>query len=257
MQSIYIFNQPRTCYRSTQIQTKKQDTRNSSTMAFFPRAFASEFAPIFRLMDDYASHAVSRGAGFGAHHQVRQFQPRFDVKENKDSYELQGELPGVQRENLSIEFTDHHTLSIKGRTETHREEGARPGQQIEAASPSSTTAAAIETPATSDAMSETGSNYHKASVEDEDAPRTAAASEVAATPAQTVASPAQPAVQSQQSTPSARYWISERSTGSFARSFQFPSRVDQDNVRASLANGILSIIIPKSTIPQSRRINVE
>ncbi|KAK0635428.1 HSP20-like chaperone, partial [Bombardia bombarda] len=40
--------------------------------------------------------------------------PRFDVHETKTGYELHGELPGVERENLRIEFTDDDALVISG-----------------------------------------------------------------------------------------------------------------------------------------------
>ena len=96
-------------------------------MSLFPRVFASEFAPVFRLMDDYASHVASRGSfGPSFPRALRSFQPRFDVKESKEAYELQGELPGIDQKDLNIEFTDANTLSIKGRTDRSREEGTRP-----------------------------------------------------------------------------------------------------------------------------------
>ena len=64
-------------------------------------------------------------------------------------------------------------------------------------------------------------------------------------------------VQQASERPQSRYWVSERSVGQFSRSFAFPSRVDQDNVRASLKNGILSIVVPKASAPTTRKINIE
>ncbi|KAH7394717.1 30 kDa heat shock protein [Pyrenochaeta sp. MPI-SDFR-AT-0127] len=55
----------------------------------------------------------------------------------------------------------------------------------------------------------------------------------------------------------AKYWVSERSVGEFHRSFAFPARIDQDAIKASLKNGILSIVIPKATAPQARKIYIE
>jgi HSP20 family molecular chaperone IbpA len=54
-----------------------------------------------------------------------------------------------------------------------------------------------------------------------------------------------------------KYWVSERSVGEFARTISFPKQVDQENVKAGLKNGILSIIVPKAVAPQSKRINIE
>lgn len=57
--------------------------------------------------------------------------------------------------------------------------------------------------------------------------------------------------------PNHRYWAHERSIGEFQRTFSFPSRVDQDAVKAGLKNGILSIVIPKSTAAGSKKITIE
>ena len=54
-----------------------------------------------------------------------------------------------------------------------------------------------------------------------------------------------------------KYWVSERSVGEFHRAFSFPSRVNQDEVKASLKNGILSVVIPKAPTYQAKRINVD
>ncbi|KAH7356436.1 HSP20-like chaperone [Rhexocercosporidium sp. MPI-PUGE-AT-0058] len=53
-----------------------------------------------------------------------------------------------------------------------------------------------------------------------------------------------------------RYWVSERSVGEFSRSFSFPTRVDQDQVKASMKNGILSILVPKLKKAESRKIDI-
>jgi HSP20 family molecular chaperone IbpA len=60
-------------------------------------------------------------------------------------------------------------------------------------------------------------------------------------------------------TPSAshRYWASERTVGEFSRTFSFPIRVDQDNVKASLKNGILSVVVPKATASAAKKITIE
>lgn len=54
-----------------------------------------------------------------------------------------------------------------------------------------------------------------------------------------------------------RYWASERSVGEFSRAFSFPDRIDQDNVKASLKNGILSIVVPKAAAPPAKKITIE
>ncbi|KAL3482187.1 HSP20-like chaperone [Aspergillus californicus] len=54
-----------------------------------------------------------------------------------------------------------------------------------------------------------------------------------------------------------RYWVSERSVGEFQRTFNFPSRVAQDDVKASLKDGILSVVVPKAAPPTSRKIAIQ
>jgi len=223
-------------------------------MALFPRLVASEFVPMFRLLDDYASHMVSRGSVCGPTFVAakRPFQPRFDIKESKDSYELHGELPGINQKDINIEFIDPQTLSIKGRTENHLQRGSPPSKAVEPTVEKEQPEATIN-------GSFSAAHYRKPSVEEEGAtpgdfvniesPATAQADETAVAEAQQVA-PAQ-----QEHHP--RYWLSERSIGEFSRTFAFPARVDQEQVRASLKDGILSIVVPKAAAPALRRISIE
>ena len=56
--------------------------------------------------------------------------------------------------------------------------------------------------------------------------------------------------------PSPKYWVSERSVGSFRRVFRFPSLVDTDGVKASLEHGILSMVVPKRKV-EKKKITIE
>ncbi|GLI80718.1 heat shock protein [Penicillium ochrochloron] len=170
-------------------------------MSLFRTSFPSggDFAPLFRLLDDYDLHRSSRQTTSN-----RTFHPRFDVRESEDSYHLDGELPGIAQKDISIEFTDPNTLVVKGRTERE---------------------------------------YH-----------TTDANQPAGDDDSTVAEAGD---QAQTTKPSHRYWASERSVGEFQRTFAFPGRVDQDNVKANLKNGILSVVIPKSTVPTAKKITIE
>ncbi|KAG0124677.1 HSP20-like chaperone [Tuber indicum] len=53
-----------------------------------------------------------------------------------------------------------------------------------------------------------------------------------------------------------RYWVSERTVGEFQRSFSFPSYVDMDAVKASLAHGILKIVVPKKQSQIAKKIEI-
>ena len=48
------------------------------------------------------------------------------------------------------------------------------------------------------------------------------------------------------------YYVSERRFGSFQRSFQVPEGVDPDKITASVKNGVLTVILPKSAEAQKR-----
>jgi len=211
---------------------------------------------MFQLLDGYANHMASasgRNGGFAppSASSLRSFQPKFDVKENKDSYELYGELPGIDRRNVSIEFTDAQTLSIRGRTENVREEGKRP--------PGSTEGRVEQTQITEGGEKE---GYHKPTVEDENTVSSTDtdAQESAETPkvgGESTEFAHQGEQQRQPESSASKYWLSERSVGEFVRTFAFPDRVNQDRVKASMKNGILSIVVPKAAAPQSRHINIE
>jgi len=49
--------------------------------------------------------------------------PSFDVSETPTSFRLQGELPGVDKSNLHLEFINNQTLSVRGRVDKTTERG--------------------------------------------------------------------------------------------------------------------------------------
>ncbi|KAK1143799.1 hypothetical protein N8T08_006050 [Aspergillus melleus] len=200
-------------------------------MAFFPCS-SSGLSPLFHLLDDYDVHR-SRSPKSRVR-PVRSFSPRFDVYEQDGRYHLDGELPGVDQNNIDIEFTDPHTLVIKGRVERQYNDTA------------SDTNEGVDEPA-----DDTSSNKSlQPTVEDEDELNSSATPESTAPTSHPAAAP------SKSGSPY-KYWASERSIGHFQRTFSFPTRVDQEAVRASLRNGILSVIVPKEAAPKLKKIRVE
>jgi len=174
-----------------------------------------DYGPVFNLFNDTFSELQRLSDNLPTN---ATFAPKFDVKETKDSYTLEGELPGIDQKDVTIEFTDEQTLIIKGRTE-HRHEEGQPPQTSEA----------------EDVQ------------EGESAAEPSQSKEVATSGSTEVA----------KAGPQHTYWISERSVGSFQRSFSFPQPVSQD-AKASLKNGILSLVIPKVEKQNTtRRINIE
>jgi HSP20 family molecular chaperone IbpA len=207
-------------------------------MPFFPQAYLSPETNLFQLLSELDQpQRKSCGPRY-----VRQqtFAPKFDVTEVAEAYELYGELPGLEQSDISIEFTDAQTLVVKGKTER----------------PSTTTPAAenVHTEPESSKDAETSSDkHHNATVEDDydeaDTPL--------ATPASTATATNDAAPQPQQAeTPRAKFWVAERKVGEFARSFSFSQRVEQDFVTATLKNGILHVVVPKSQKPKKVAVNV-
>jgi HSP20 family protein len=53
------------------------------------------------------------------------------------------------------------------------------------------------------------------------------------------------------------YYACERSYGSFTRAFTLPEGIDGDHIRADLANGVLTLLVPKTPEAQPQKIAVK
>ena len=243
-----------------------------------PTAADVSFTPLFRFLDDFDTHSreaqsSETGSAPRRHHHHRQrrsqlatFNPKFDVRETGETYELHGELPGLNRENVNIEFTDAQTIVISGRVE--RRYGSEPNTTTPTATNNN------NNNNNNNSIAEAGEaetekprrNSHQATVED-DPEDTPASTPGVSTPATEVAKLAtepetsQAVTQTQTQTQTEpqdepKHWHWERLVGEFSRAFTFQARVDHDRVAASLNNGILSVTVPKSRKPVTRRIEV-
>jgi HSP20 family molecular chaperone IbpA len=193
-----------------------------------PRGFNSSdpsFTGLFRLLDDFDAYSRENQANSGpsrkhGHSSVpaRVFSPKFDVRETETNYELYGELPGIPRDQINIEFTDPQTIVIRGRVERSYASADKGGEHAP----------------------------HKVTVEDEK-DEEASGSQVMVKKQKK---------EEEQHQVQEKYWVSERSVGEFSRTFSFPSRVDQDAVSAGLVDGILSIKVPKAKKPVVKKINI-
>ncbi|KAG5985011.1 hypothetical protein E4U55_002118 [Claviceps digitariae] len=219
-------------------------------MAFFPRAFyddSSSFTPLFRLLDDFDNYSRQSGAtqqgskrsGAGAF-----WQPKFDVRETPENYELHGELPGMNKDNVHIEFIDPQSLIVRGRAERSYTSGTPP-------------AGLIEEPADKAAITEggEGASSHKATVEDANEGQDQSAA-TEGNKQQVEKADKKQHQHKRHEDHGVKYWLSERSVGEFSRTFNFPSPVDQDAVSASFKDGILNILVPKSKKQGTRRVAI-
>jgi len=224
---------------NTPTTTRFFTTQPAKMSIFFPRI--NEFSPLFQLANEIDRATGSTSFASPERGSSRVFAPRFDVKETKETYELYGELPGIEQSNVNIEWSDDHTLIISGHTEKKVERSNIPE------------AAEDFDVVDNDTASEKSSSYHKPSVEEE-------GEASAATPAeqeQAVTKTEPKQVTKAPEAPKSRFWVSERSYGRFHRTFQFPGHVAHDAVKANLKNGILEIVIPKAKAPEPRRIAIQ
>lgn len=214
-----------------------------------------DFLPLFQLMDDYHDTRSSTRPNESAarpksatNHPTNtrptpqlSFTPKFDVREGNDLYVLDGELPGARQDDIEIEFTDPETMVIRGRVERnyHNVTSSSPAHDDD------------DLMGDDDDASSTKSNYHSPTVEDEDE-NTGASTRSVVVPKQST-----PAAATAPATEAFTFWASERQIGNFERKFSFPSRINQDGVRATLKNGILSVTVPKEAIKKTKRIRID
>ncbi|KUL91671.1 hypothetical protein ZTR_01443 [Talaromyces verruculosus] len=198
-----------------------------------------EFSSLFRFLDDYTDHVTRRFddtfSDF-SRNMTSTFAPKFDLKETTEAYQLDGEVPGIEKEALQLEFLDENTLQIKGRTERSFSSG-NPSSDAEDVT---MTGAGAEPEVTNDTTVESAT---------EGAETTKAVAQTAETSS----------LARTENTGNGRYWVAERSVGEFSRIFSFPAQIDQEAVKASLKNGVLSITVPKKVVeePTARRITIE
>lgn len=172
--------------------------------------------------------------------QCRTFSPKFDVYETASSYTLEGELPGLEKQNLSIEFTDPVTLVIKGHiskksptSETPKGEAPKSGSRTP--SPARSLKATVED-----------------DVDEEDKQKREVKKKSEAAVEKRGEKRGEKRKEKEFKT---RQWVSERIVGAFERSFTFPAGIEQEGVTAALEHGVLRIVVPKMA-PVSRRIEI-
>jgi len=144
---------------------------------------------------------------------------RANVSETEAEYKVEIEVPGYQKPEIAIEFgSDGRSLTISGKTEKTFEEESGRATTVEDVPEEGEKAQAPAS--TSTAVAETSGSKQ-------------------------VGRPAPP-----------KYWVSERSVGSFTRTFSFRSALDTEKAKASLEHGVLTIVIPKATKHAIRKINI-
>jgi len=180
----------------------------------FAPALLQDVNRAFALLEDpFFNNARRVGGNLPLFEGSSAFRPNVDVSETEKAYVVEAEVPGMRKEDLDIEFLDDNTLVLKGKVERSRRRDLGASSQQ-----------ASETPQTVNASGEPAPEG-ETPVTTETAVATESAKKAVAEPT---------------------VWNSERITGTFQRSFQFPSRIDPEAVKAIYEDGILTVTVPKS-----------
>jgi HSP20 family protein len=196
-------------------------------------ALFSPFFPMYRgegsLLDSLDDHPfLNFNSSFFRDANISRTN-RANVSETETEYRVEVEVPGYQKSEINIEFgNDGRSVTISGRSEKSYEEGpsdqegSKPhGVTVEEVSEESDKSAAKKPSGKeSTAVAETNKNKE-------------------------VGAPAAP-----------KYWISERTIGSFSRTFSFKAALDPEKATASLEHGVLNVVIPKATKSTTKKISI-
>lgn len=210
---------------------------------------------LLRLLDD---GEILKGQSLGPSSPYGSTSSRkFDVKDCKSIYELRAELPGLEQKDIDIEFLDAKTLVIKG--SLAKIEVTKPNEDED-----------NEGPAGSEGPAENGGPAAIEDKSDNKSDSSSSSVSAASSSNQTTVedwSEEEPeilkkgkgyhAIVKHNDESSSKYLIRECSTGKFKRTFTFPHKVDRSGVKASLKNGILTIVVPKQVKKGSERRKVE
>ncbi|KAI8087605.1 HSP20-like chaperone [Gilbertella persicaria] len=144
--------------------------------------------------------------------------PATDMVEHPDSFELKAELPGFDKEKIKIELADSRTLVLSGEV---KEEHATASPTKE---PTDKPQEVTDATTTVEGQQLQTTTNEKAVAKQTDSPQ---------------------------------WWVKERVQSSFSRAFSFPTPINPESIKASFDNGVLNIVVPKTTEDQAKRINIE
>jgi HSP20 family molecular chaperone IbpA len=239
-------------------------------MAFFlPRTVyhSQASSPLYRLLSDVDRFSrrtpevcyVYRAAA------PKPWQPRFDAQETANVFLIRGELPGLTKENITIDFPEPQKMVIRGRlVEGSQDPAPQAAAQPELAQPEPEVPAAPTSP-----VSETSSRKsYQATVEDSDenddfdvVSNCSEQEKEQEKPQQPAAAPVKPQAQAQakptqqpQPQPQPQPQHKQRVVREFTRTYTFPSPVNYDATTADLKDGLLTVVVPKPQKPEPRRI---
>lgn len=232
------------------LEAELPSQRQTTTKPRLPPSPAFDVDALLRLLDD---DEKPKGQSTGPSSPSGSTSSRkFDVKECNNAYELRAELPGHEQKDIDIEFMDAKTLVIKG--SLAKFEDTKPNEDEDKEGPAENEGpAAIEDKSdnkSDSSSSSAASSSNQITVEDwsEEEPGSTEISKK---------EKGYHTMVKQNEEPVYKYLIRECSTGKFKRTFTFPHKVDRSRVKASLKNGILTVVVPKQVKKGSERKKIE
>lgn len=198
-----------------------------------------DFTHVLNYVDELDRHFSHH------HHLVNCVIPRFDLEEDDQLYYLYGEVPGAKADDIAIEPRDKNTLVIYGtiyrpEAKTLKTNGPLAESTMEATSTKNN--AEAQQPNIIEKVSNTPHHTHHFTRED------GTTSYIA------------PKSSSKSSYHMAhRTLLNERLLGDFHRTFIFPTPVVEEAMRATLNDGILTILIPKKekiSVDSTKKIRI-
>ncbi|KFA68091.1 hypothetical protein S40285_02579 [Stachybotrys chlorohalonatus IBT 40285] len=182
---------------------------------------------------------------------VRPWEPRFEARETEDSYVIYGELPGLSKEHITVEFPEDRKLVVGAKVEHNATAATAPAE------PAAQEAGPAAEPVPDDARSR---SPFQATVEDDDEDDFEVLSHTSEKsqsekPQQKKPEPAVQKVEpKQQPTEQVENQHSGYTIQEFSRYFTFPTDVNHEFVTADLKDGLLQIVVPKAKKYEPRRI---
>jgi HSP20 family molecular chaperone IbpA len=210
-----------------------------------------DFSPILNYIDEFDRHFSGR------HRFVNCFIPRFDLEEDAHNYYLYGDIPGANVNDITVEAHDNHTLVIYGKTVRPGPDRRGDGEEVNAREDQEFVKVMVEDHEhvqhpdhKTSAPAPSGDDQEAVTVSTQAAPAPSTAVPSFPPPPTQAEHPhhqrhSSVAQGQQRQHSDHRILLSERLVGDFHRTFAFPQPVVEEGVKASMENGILSLVVPK------------
>ncbi|KAK4177882.1 HSP20-like chaperone [Triangularia setosa] len=221
------------------------------------------FTTLFRLLDDFDTYSrevqdesstptqPARGPGGGRHR--RGPRPRFDIRETPKSYELYGEVPGMDRKDIHIELTQENVLLIRGHVERPYDTASQSAHKVK---PKPVTVTGEKCDDCDCGPNKPCGECEKSKCECTKGKHCDVCGMDTCPKHEGKKKEDEKGEADEDAT--IRYLLKERFVGDFSREFAFPGPLQEFDIGASLENGVLKVVVPKQQVAKGgRRIEIQ